>query len=167
MEEEVQRDDHPPESTLDSDTLTPRGLRSRLRTRLLSSVPEKEVPDVLSVLETICAKLTIDVAPAGAWFGRDKDTLLVQLDHEILGALVIQKLPFLDPLLLKPGIRLPALVLEFLRLRAEGILQGTGADEYRIAIMRQLMPAWHRYLTKDPGSVRTHDDGLVILRRTL
>ena len=117
-------------------------------------------------LETIAHDSEVDVTPSYAWVGREKDTLCAFADEQLVGALAIQNIPFLDPLVIHPHAPWPALVLEFLRLRAEGYLQAGGYDEYRVAVSREMMPDFLRYLTRDPGSEETHS-GLVVLRRTL
>ena len=72
-------------------------------------------------LETMAHDSTVDVTPAGAWVGQEKDTLCAFADGNLLGALAIQMMPFLDPLVIHPNAPWPSLVLEFLRLRAEGV----------------------------------------------
>ena len=147
-------------------SVTPRQLRSSLTARLLSTMPPEERESVMLQLETMAHDSAVDVTPVGAWVGREKDTLCAFADGNLLGALAIQKMPFLDPLVIHPNAPWPALVLEFLRLRAEGCLQQAGYDEYRVAVSREMMPGFLRYLTRDPGSEETHA-GLVVLRKTL
>ena len=146
--------------------MTPRQLRSSLTARLLSTMPPEKRESVMLQLETLAHDSAVDVTPAGAWVGREKDTLCAFADGNLLAALAIQKMPFLDPLVLHPNAPWPALVLEFLRVRAEGVLQADGHDEYRVAVSREMMPAFLKYLTRDPGSEETHS-GLVVLRRML
>ena len=146
-------------------SVTPRQLRSSLTARFLSTMPPEERENVMLQLETLAHDSAVDIAPAGAWVGHEKDTLCAFVDGNLLGALAIQKMPFLDPLVIHPNAPWRPLVLEFLRLRAEGYLQASGYDEYRLAVPPELLD-YLRYLTKVPGSEETHS-GLVVLRRTL
>ena len=147
-------------------SVTPRQLRSKLTARLLSTMPPEERESVMLQLETLARDSVVGITPAGAWVGREKDTLCAFADGSLLGALAIQKMPFLDPLVIHPNAPWPALVLEFLRVRAEGFLQAGGHDEYWVAVSRKMMPDFLKYLTRDPGSEEMHA-GLVVLRRTL
>lgn len=142
-----------------------RQLRSELTARFLSPMPPEERESIMFQLENWAHDSAVDITPAGAWVGREKDTICAFADGQLLAALAIQKMPFLDPLVIHPNAPWPALVLEFLRLRAEGYLQADGYDEYRLAVPPELLD-YLRYLTKVPGSEETHS-GLVVLRRTL
>lgn len=146
--------------------MRPHQLRSDLRASLLSTIPEAERESVMLQLETIAKDKPVDVVPAGSWVGRDKDTLCAFIDDQLLGALVIQSIPFLDPLILRDNIEHPALVLEFLRLRAEGILMASKMDEYRISLSKELMPLFLKYVLSEEASL-VHGDEITVLRRLL
>lgn len=149
--------------------MTPRQLRSKLQTRLLSTMPRASADEIIVHLEQLAFRQgEVDVAPSQAWVGESKDTLCVTADGQLLGALVIQELPFFDPLILRADIPWPALVVEFLRIRAEGILQAHGHDEYRVAVPRGMLASWQRYLVdSSPETKEAVGSDLLVYRREL
>jgi len=124
---------------------------------------------VLQELEHLVAERDdVDIAPEGGWVGEGKDTLCVFLGGQLVAAFVVQTLPMLDPLVLRKDIPWPALVLEFARLRAEGILQAKGFDEYYAAVPAAFDGDWHKYIHSGEGTERLdQSEKLAFYRRPL
>lgn len=149
--------------------MTPREVRSNLRAELLSRMHKERLEATLLELEHLVAERDdVDIAPEGGWVGNGKDTLCVFMGGQLVAALVIQNLPMLDPLVLRRDIAWPALVLEFARLRAEGILQAQGFDEYFVGVPAAFDGDWHKYLHSSSGTERLdQSEKLAFYRRPL
>ena len=149
--------------------MTPRQVRSNLRAELLSRMHKERLEATLLRLEHLVAERDdVDIAPEAGWVGNGKDTLCIFLGGQLVAALVIQNLPMLDPLVLRRDIAWPALVLEYARLRAEGLLQGQGFDEYFVGVPSDYDGDWHKYLHASDGTKRIDvSEKLAFYRRPL
>lgn len=118
--------------------MTTSEIRDRFSTRLLSSCTPAEVRTYVEKLEELVRDSEYGVSPGPAWIGPRNDTLLVFLDGDLVGGICPKTLAFLDPLVFdETGIAFPALVLNELRLRAEGLLIGNGFKEYYFHVPEQ------------------------------
>lgn len=131
--------------------MTPRQLRANLRTEFLSQLRGATLADRLEQLERIAWEADVE-PPAAGWVGTEKDTMLLLLGGRVVAGLTIQKVPFLDPLVLQPDTPWPALVLEVARNRAEGVLKAQGCDEYMVSIPEEMAETWHKYVRESEGT---------------
>lgn len=111
-------------------------VRGRFSTQLLSQTYEAKRLDYIAALERAVAVSPVSVAPGPTWVGPNIDTLLIFLDDKLVAGLCVRRVAMLDPLVVveHPGEVAAGRLLDYGRLRAEGVLQGMGFNEYMFCI---------------------------------
>jgi hypothetical protein len=145
-----------------------RDLRSQFRTRVLSSCTPAQAERYLQEIEAIVKDSPYDLSPGRCWIGPKTDTLLAFLDSGLVAALVMRSIALLDPLVFDPaGTPFPALLLNEMRLRAEGFLQSAGFEEYLFVVPGKADQRWLEALRRLGGTESLSASGLEVFRRRL
>jgi len=126
-----------------------RELRKHLRIEALSRMSVERRNAILPELEQMAESRDIE-APAGAWVGPFKETLVATVNGIVVGSVTVQTIPVLEPVLLDAGSDpANAALLEPLLRRAEGFAQALGHDEV-FAILSEGSPdAYMNAITRD------------------
>jgi len=143
--------------------------RAGFSTRLLSRCYAAEAAEFVAILEKGVRDNPVGVSPGPTWCGPAIDTLLVFYDGKLVAGLCIRKVAMLDPLVIVGDLGpVPARLLDYMRLRAEGMLLPQGVDEYYFCVpVGNSQPSWLRILTQMGGTENLSDDGIELFRRKL
>lgn len=147
--------------------MTTHELRASFSTRLLSMCGKTEATEYMAQLEELVKNSAYDVSPGRSWIGPRNDTLLGFLDGKLVCALCMRLVPMLDPLIFEPeDVPFAALLLNEVRLRAEGVLVGQGNSEYFFCVP-STAEKWMQAVTQMGGTESLTESGLEMFRRRL
>jgi len=107
--------------------------KSKFRTQFRATMLSRLDGDNHTVATRILRKLEDlqgRLSTLGEFHGKDRDTLIVFKENEVVAGVVIHTLPAID-IIIAPGSPIEcARIIQFAHTRAEGVLNGIGAQEY-------------------------------------
>jgi len=143
-----------------------RAIKAGCRVALLSQLDRATQAKVLTELERLVAtRQDVSLAPSD-WFGPNIDTLCLFSGDMLLGAVVLQTVALVDPMILTDEVA-KAVSVDLLWSHLNGFLVGRGCREFFFGLPRGKLPEYASVLTKEGYAEQLGGDATDFYRKRL